>query len=140
MELFKLEFSFIGYDLINFLLSSLVLLALVGQAGLLNDVTQGEGNQGDDQNGGKQQSTGEAYQVVGLGQNHGGEGDGHGHDNEEVPLALTDPKFWVVALAYLAMTTGVSWVISLIPLPWTRNFVVLQGKKSQESFVDFKIF
>lgn len=38
MELFKLEFSFIGYDLINFLLSSLVLLALVGQAGLLNDV------------------------------------------------------------------------------------------------------
>ena len=32
-------------------------------------------------------------------------------------MALTDPKFWVVALAYLAMTTGVSWVISLIPLP-----------------------
>ena len=32
-------------------------------------------------------------------------------------MGLTDPKFWVVALAYLAMTTGVSWVISLIPLP-----------------------
>ena len=32
-------------------------------------------------------------------------------------VALTDPKFWVVALAYLAMTTGVSWLISLIPLP-----------------------
>ncbi len=31
-------------------------------------------------------------------------------------VALTDPKFWVVALAYLAMTTGVSWLISLIPL------------------------
>jgi len=23
---------------------------------------------------------------------------------------------------------------------WTRNFAALQGKKSQESFVDFKIF
>ena len=32
-------------------------------------------------------------------------------------MALTDPKFWVVALAYLAMTTGVSWLVSLIPLP-----------------------
>jgi len=32
-------------------------------------------------------------------------------------IALTDPKFWVVALAYIAMTTGVSWIISLIPLP-----------------------
>ena len=32
-------------------------------------------------------------------------------------MALTDPKFWVVALTYIAMTTGVSWVISLIPLP-----------------------
>lgn len=32
-------------------------------------------------------------------------------------IALTDPKFWVVALAYLAMTTGVSCLVSLIPLP-----------------------
>ena len=32
-------------------------------------------------------------------------------------MALTDPKFWVVALTYIAMTTGVSWVLSLIPLP-----------------------
>lgn len=32
-------------------------------------------------------------------------------------IALTDPKFWVVALAYLAMTTGVSWLFSLIPTP-----------------------
>lgn len=32
-------------------------------------------------------------------------------------MALTDPKFWVVALAYLAMTTGVSWLVSLIPVP-----------------------
>lgn len=32
-------------------------------------------------------------------------------------MALTDPKFWVVALVYLAMTTGISWLISLIPLP-----------------------
>lgn len=32
-------------------------------------------------------------------------------------MALTDPKFWVVALAYLAMTTGVSWVFSMIPIP-----------------------
>ena len=31
-------------------------------------------------------------------------------------IALTDPKFWVVALAYIAMTTGVSWLISLISL------------------------
>lgn len=31
-------------------------------------------------------------------------------------MALTDPKFWAVALAYIAMTTGVSWIISLIPL------------------------
>lgn len=34
-------------------------------------------------------------------------------------IVLTDPKFWVVALAYLAMTTGVSWLVSLIPLPDT---------------------
>ena len=32
-------------------------------------------------------------------------------------MALTNPKFWVVALAYLAMTTGVSWLVSLIPVP-----------------------
>lgn len=32
-------------------------------------------------------------------------------------MALTDPKFWVVALVYLAMTTGVSWLVSLIPVP-----------------------
>lgn len=32
-------------------------------------------------------------------------------------IALTDPKFWVVALAYIAMTTGVSWIISFIPVP-----------------------
>lgn len=32
-------------------------------------------------------------------------------------MVLTDPKFWVVALAYLAMTTGVSWLASLVPLP-----------------------
>lgn len=32
-------------------------------------------------------------------------------------MALTDPKFWVVALAYLAMTTGISWLVSLIPVP-----------------------
>ena len=32
-------------------------------------------------------------------------------------IALTDPKFWVVALTYIAMTTGVSWLVSLIPLP-----------------------
>lgn len=36
-------------------------------------------------------------------------------------MALTDPKFWVVALAYLAMTTGVSWLVSLIPLPETQG-------------------
>ena len=32
-------------------------------------------------------------------------------------MFLTDPKFWVVALAYLAMTTGVSWLVSFIPIP-----------------------
>lgn len=32
-------------------------------------------------------------------------------------MALTDPKFWVVALAYLVMTTGVSWLVSFLPLP-----------------------
>ena len=37
-------------------------------------------------------------------------------------IALTDPKFWVVALAYLAMTTGVSWLISFIPIPEDSMF------------------
>ena len=37
-------------------------------------------------------------------------------------IALTDPKFWVVALAYLAMTTGVSWLLSLIPAPSGGTF------------------
>ena len=32
-------------------------------------------------------------------------------------MALTDPKFWVVALTYIAMTTGVSWLVALIPFP-----------------------
>lgn len=32
-------------------------------------------------------------------------------------IALTDPKFWVIALTYLAMTTGVSWLVSFIPFP-----------------------
>ena len=32
-------------------------------------------------------------------------------------MVLTDPKFWVVALAYIVMTTGVSWLFSLIPTP-----------------------
>lgn len=36
-------------------------------------------------------------------------------------MALTDPRFWVVALAYLAMTTGVSWLVSFIPLPDSRT-------------------
>lgn len=32
-------------------------------------------------------------------------------------MALTEPKPWVVALAYIAMTTGVSWLFSVIPTP-----------------------
>ena len=36
-------------------------------------------------------------------------------------MALTDPRFWVVALSYLAMTTGVSWLVSFIPLPDSRT-------------------
>ncbi len=36
-------------------------------------------------------------------------------------IALTDPKFWVVALAYIAMTTGVSWLISFLPIPHTQT-------------------
>lgn len=36
-------------------------------------------------------------------------------------ISLTDPKFWVIALAYIAMTTGVSWLISFLPLPEDRT-------------------
>ncbi|MCI9353061.1 MAG: DUF975 family protein [Lawsonibacter sp.] len=36
-------------------------------------------------------------------------------------MALTDPKFWVVALAYIAMTTGVAWLFSLVPTPGTGS-------------------
>ena len=36
-------------------------------------------------------------------------------------IAHTDPQFWVVALAYLAMTTGVSWLISFLPIPHTQT-------------------
>lgn len=36
-------------------------------------------------------------------------------------MALTDPKFWVVALAYIAMTAGVSLLFSLIPLPGAED-------------------
>ena len=32
-------------------------------------------------------------------------------------ITLTDPKFWVVALTYLAMTTGVTWLVSFLPIP-----------------------
>lgn len=32
-------------------------------------------------------------------------------------VLLTQPRFWVVALSYLAMTIGVSWLISFLPLP-----------------------
>lgn len=32
-------------------------------------------------------------------------------------MALTDPKFWVVALLYIVMTTGASWLVSFLPLP-----------------------
>ena len=34
-------------------------------------------------------------------------------------MALTDPKFWVVALAYIVLTTGVSWLFSFAPVPHT---------------------
>ena len=30
-------------------------------------------------------------------------------------MVLTDPRFWVVTLVYIAMTTGVSWLFSLVP-------------------------
>lgn len=36
-------------------------------------------------------------------------------------MVLTDPKFWVVALAYIVMTTGVSWLFSFLPIPHTRT-------------------
>ena len=36
-------------------------------------------------------------------------------------VLLTQPRFWVVALSYLAMTIGVSWLISFIPLPSSGN-------------------
>ena len=36
-------------------------------------------------------------------------------------IALTEPRFWVVALSYIAMTTGVSWLISFVPLPEDRT-------------------
>ncbi|MCI8303552.1 MAG: DUF975 family protein [Lawsonibacter sp.] len=35
-------------------------------------------------------------------------------------MALTDPKFWIVALAYLALTTGVSWLFSFLPIHHTQ--------------------
>ena len=41
-------------------------------------------------------------------------------------MALTDPKFWMVALTFLAMTTGVSWLISLIPLPGGTDIYTIQ--------------
>jgi len=37
-------------------------------------------------------------------------------------ITLTDPKFWLVALAYLALTTGVSWLVSLIPVSYGGTF------------------
>ena len=36
-------------------------------------------------------------------------------------MALTDPKFWVVALAYIVLTTGVSWLFSFAPVPHTQT-------------------
>lgn len=39
-------------------------------------------------------------------------------------MALTDPRFWVVALVYLVMTTGVSWLFSLIPVPQTQTSLI----------------
>lgn len=39
-------------------------------------------------------------------------------------MALTDPKFWVVALAYIVMTTGVSWLFSFIPIPHTQTSLI----------------
>lgn len=39
-------------------------------------------------------------------------------------IALTDPKFWVVALTYIAMTTGVSWLFSFAPIPNTQTSMI----------------
>lgn len=39
-------------------------------------------------------------------------------------MALTDPKFWVVALAYIALTTGVSWLFSFVPIPHTQTSMI----------------
>lgn len=39
-------------------------------------------------------------------------------------IFLTDPKFWVVALSYIALTTGVSWLISFIPIPHTQTSLI----------------
>lgn len=39
-------------------------------------------------------------------------------------MALTDPKFWVVALAYIVMTTGVSWLFSFLPIPNTQTSLI----------------
>lgn len=39
-------------------------------------------------------------------------------------MALTDPKFWVVALAYIVMTTGVSWLFSFAPIPHTQTSMI----------------
>lgn len=36
-------------------------------------------------------------------------------------MALTDPGFRVVALAYIVMTTGVSWLFSFVPIPRTQT-------------------
>lgn len=37
-------------------------------------------------------------------------------------IADTEPKFWMVALTYVAMTTGISWLLTLIPVP-TGSFL-----------------
>lgn len=39
-------------------------------------------------------------------------------------MALTDPKFWVVALAYIALTTGASWLFSFIPISRTQTTLI----------------
>lgn len=39
-------------------------------------------------------------------------------------MALTDPKFWVVALVYIVMTTGVSWLFSFVPIPHTQTTLI----------------
>lgn len=47
-------------------------------------------------------------------------------------MHLTQPRFWVVALAYMAMTTGVSWLVSFIHLSGTGV--------SQLPFLDIQFF